>query len=635
MIEMRENGKKGIVKRTAQVWRKHTNDRHMKRIITIAALILALGTAAAQEMSVQAPTEVYAGDNFTVRFVVNEQAKDFRGPTFKGFSLRSGPNTSSSTSMSFVNGQMSRSVSTTFSYALTADVEGTFTVDAASCTADGKRVSSKPFSIKVHKADPNRRQQSSQQPRSGGNYDPWQQAPQQAQEITDKNLFARASVSKTNPYQGEQIIVTYKIYTQVPISQFAIDKLPGNRGFWAEDLSEGRDIKQYEETVDGQRYQVAEIRRGALFAQESGQLTIEPLDLNVLAMVQRQRRRTGTIFDLFDDPFFSAREAVERALSTKRISVNVRPLPEPPEGFTGGVGRFDVEGGLSLGEVKANEAVSYRVTVSGTGNLMLIGAPEPEFPGSFEVYDPRVEDNIKRGDNGVSGSRSYEWVLIPRSQGRYTIPALRFVFFDPASGQYVTRTVAAQELEVAPGKAGGATATYDPTGQVNRDINYIHPVGKLRPLRRQDHAGWLFYAVAALIVLSTVAVLVLVRRRQAAEQDVVSMRRKRALQLARKRLKRAEGHLKAGDADPFYEEIYRAIWGCLSDKYSIELSKLNRDTVMQCLADKQVPAERQASVLKVLQDVDLARFGGSAGGDVRTRMQSIYDEALDMIVGLE
>ena len=594
-------------------------------------------TLMAQTMSVQAPKSVYTGDNFTVRFVVDARASDFRGPSFKGFSLRSGPNTSSSSSYSFVNGQMTSSVQTVYSYTLLADVAGTFTVDAASCTADGKKVSSQPFTIKVEKADPARQQQQQQrQQQQRQAYDPWAQQPQQPQEIDSKSLFARASVNKSNPYQGEQIIVTYKIYTQVPISQFAIDKLPGNRGFWAEDLSEGREIKQYEETVGDRRYQVAEIRRGALFAQESGKLTIEPLDLNVLAMVQRQRRRTGTILDLFDDPFFSAREAVERPLSTSRISVNVKPLPPAPDGFTGGVGRFDVQGGLSLSKVKANEAVSYRVTVSGSGNLMLINAPSPEFPNVFEVYDPRIDDNIKRGENGVSGSRTFEWVLIPRSQGRYTIPELKVVYFDPSSGQYVTRTIARQEIEVEKGDARNQAhmGSKDDVRLLNSDINYIHP---LRPsaLKRQTsetHAGLLFWLTAVLIVLLTVGSLVFVRRRQEAEQDVAGMRRKRALRLARKRLKRAEKHLKAGDSNAFYEEIYRAIWGCLADKYSIELAKLSRDTVSQCLNDKQVPADRQECIMKVLQDVDMARF---TPGDAHAQMQGIYDEALNMIVGLE
>ena len=586
----------------------------------------------AQQMTVQAPQSVYAGDNFTVRFVVDARASDFNGPSFKGFSLRSGPNTSSSSSYSFVNGQMTSSVQTVYSYTLNADVVGSFTVDAASCTVDGKKISSKSFVIKVEKSDPTRRGQQQQQSRQQ-TYDPWAQQAQPAQEIDEKSLFARASVNKSNPYQGEQVIVTYKIYTQVPISQFAIDKLPGNRGFWSEDLSEGSQIKQYEETIDGRRYQVAEIRRGALFAQESGRLTIEPLDLNVLAMVQRQRRRTGSIFDLFDDPFFSAREAVERPLSTNRITLNVRSLPSAPDNFSGAVGRFEVQGGLSLSKVKANEAVSYRLTVSGSGNLMLIDPPSPDFPSTFEVYDPRIEDNIKRGPNGISGSRTYEWVLIPRSQGNYTIPELRFLYFDPASGQYVTRTIPKQTIEVEKGDARhqAQVGARDDVRLINNDINYIHPVGKLRNAKSASHAGWLFWLSAALIVAITLAVLLYGRRWQKAEQDVAGMRRKRAMKVARKRLKYAEKHLKDNNSNQFYEEIYRAIWGCLADKYSIPLSSLSRDTVIRCLAEKQVPAEQQERIMKVLQEVDLARF---APGDAHVQMQSIYDDALNMIVAL-
>lgn len=606
----------------------------MKKIIGIL-ILLALGTTLhAQQMTVQAPQSVYEGDYFTVRFVVDARASGFQGPSFKGFSLRSGPNTSSSSSFSFVNGQMTSSVQTVYSYTLAADAVGTFTVDPATCTADGKKVSSQSFTIKVEKGDPNRRQQQQQQQQQQRQaYNPWDQQPRQASEIDSKSLFARASVSKSNPYQGEQVIVTYKIYTQVPLSQYAIDKLPGNRGFWAEDLSEGGQIKQYEETVGDRRYQVAEIRRGALFAQESGNLTIEPLDLNVLAMVQRQRRRTGTILDLFDDPFFSAREAVERPLSTNRIQVKVKPLPAAPDGFSGAVGRFDVQGGLSLDRVKANEAVSYRITVSGSGNLMLINAPTPDFPNVFEVYDPQIDDNIKKGDNGISGSRTFEWVLIPRTQGKYTIPSMDFVFFDPSTGRYVTKTIAPQTIEVEKGDARNIahTGSKDDVRLLNSDINYLRPTGRLQPLRAEDHAGPLFWIVAALIVLATAATILLVRRRQAAEQDVAGMRMKRAVRLARKRLKRAEAHLHDADSNAFYEEIYRAIWGCLSDKYNIPLSTLSRDTVTQCLVDKQVPAEQQERIMKVLQEVDLARF---APGDAHVQMQSIYDDALNMIVAL-
>ncbi len=620
-MKMKQN--KSIFKRN--VWRC---------VVAMVAMAVAQ-VAAAQEISVQAPQSVYQGDNFTVRFVVNTQVKDFRGPTFKGFSTLAGPNTSTSTSISFVNGQMSNSTSMTFTYTLRADLEGTYTVGAASCSADGKKLTSKPFTIKVEKlsaAQQKQRQQQQQQQRQA--FDPWSQQPAQAADIDEKTLFARASINKSNPYQGEQVIITYKIYTQVPISQFTIDKLPGNKGFWAEDLSEGRKVKQYEETIDGRRYQVAEIRRGALFAQESGKLTVEPLDLNVLAMVQSQRRRTGSIWDLFDDPFFNARQAVERPLSTNRLSVNVRPLPNVPADFSGAVGRFDVKGGLNLDRVKANEAVSYRITVSGSGNLMLIDAPKPEFPSAFEVYDPQINDNIKKGENGISGSRTYEWVLIPRTKGKYTIPAYNFTYFDPQSGQYVTRRVEAQTIDVEKGDAHSTAVAVgkDDVRLLNSDINYIHPSGRLHKVRHEEHAGWGFWAVAAAIVLLTAAILVGGRRRQAAEQDVAGMRRKRAIRMARKRLKRAEAHLRDDKTESFYEEIYRAIWGCLADKYSIELSRLGRDTVSACLADKQVPESQQQSIMQVLQDVDMARF---APGDARSQMQRIYDEALDMIVGLE
>ena len=587
----------------------------------------------AQEMTVQAPKQVYVGDNFTVTFIVNDDARDFRGPNFKGFSLRSGPNAGHQRSMSNINGQWSQSVQTTFSYRLLADVEGNITVGPATCTAGGKSISSQSFTIKVEKMSQaqmqQRQQQQQQQQQRRQAFDPWAQQPQPASQIDGTKLFARASVSNANPYQGEQVIITYKVYTQVPLSQVGIDKLPGNKGFWAEDLSAGKQIKQYEESLNGQRYQVAEIRKGALFAQESGKLTIEPLDLNVLAMVQAPRRRTGTLLDLFDDPFFNMAQAVEYPLHTKPLSVNVRKLPAGPDDFSGAVGSFSVKGGLNLDKVKANEAVSYRLTISGRGNLMLVTPPTPQFPSSFEVYDPQIEDNITKGDNGVSGSRTYEWVLIPRSQGKYTIPAYRFVFFDPSSSQYVTLTVNAQELEVEKGKA--TVAVKDDVQLLNSDINYIHPITKLSPAKEVSVTSPIYYILFVLIVILTFVAVKMGQRRQAANQDIAGMRMKRATRMARKRLKKAEAFLGSGDTNRFYEEIYRAIWGCLSDKYNIELSQLNRDTVSACLSEKNVHESTQQRIMKVLSDVDFARF---APGDPESQKQSIYTEALMMIAEL-
>lgn len=603
-----------------------------KNIIIVLMGLMGLMGLRAQEINIQAPKSVFVGENFTVTFVVNGNAHDFKGPSFKGFSTLSGPNRGFQQSSTIVNGQFSTSTQTTFSYRLLADMEGTFTVGSASCAVDSKKISSPSFSIKVEKisqAQQQQRQQQAQQQRRQA-YDPWAQQPQPASKIDDKTLFARAVVSKASPYQGEQVIVTYKIYTQVPLSQAGIDKLPGNKGFWAEDLSAGKQIKQYEETYNGQRYQVAEIRRGALFAQESGKLTIEPLDLEVQAMVQRQRRRTGTLLDLFDDPFFNATQAVNYPLHTKPVSVNVKPLPQIPDNFSGAVGSFSIKGGLNLDKVKANEAVSYRLTVSGHGNLMLITPPSPEFPASFEVYDPQIEDNITRSDNGISGSRTYEWVLIPRSQGNFTIPAYKFIFFDPSSAKYVTLSIPAQSLNVAKGKAS-ASSNKDDVTLLNRDINYIHPLSSLKPLVKEEHVGLTFYLTLLLLSLLSVITILWGKKHQADEQDIVGMRMKRATRMARRRLRKAAAFLGSGDTNRFYEEIYRAIWGCISDKYSIPLSKLNRDSVCLCLADKQVPQAQQQNIMKVLQDVDIARF---APGDAEAQKQSIYDEALQMIANI-
>lgn len=609
--------------------------KRIYRIILLLAATLAPLSLMAQEMTVNAPQVVYVGDNFTVRFVVNDKASDFKGPTFKGFSLRYGPSQSSSTRLSIANGHTTRSIETSYTYTLTADVEGTFTVGAATCKVGNNQLSTKPFTIKVQKLTQQQQQQRQQQQRQQQRYDPWGQMQQQQPEpakIDEKSLFARASVSKTNPYQGEQIIISYKIYTQVSISQFAIDKLPGNRGFWSEDLSVGTQVKQYDETIGERNYRVVEIRRGALFAQESGRLTIEPLNLNVLAMVQRQRRRTGSIWDLLDDPFFNPAQAVERALSTNSLTINARPLPQAPDGFSGAVGKFDVTGGLNLNQVKANEALNYRVTISGSGNLMLIQAPQHTFPASFEVYEPQVDDNIRKSDNGISGSRTFEWVIIPRSQGKYTIPELKFIYFDPATGQYRTHTIAAQEVEVLPGEGQSAASGKDDVRLLKKDINYLHPTpSHLRSLSGDDRAGWGFWLTAAMIVLGAVATVVFVGRRREQMKDVAGMRMRRATRLATKRLRRAAAYLGTSETDRFYEEIYKAIWGCLSDKYSIPLSQLSRESVSQRLEEKHVSSEQQESIMQLLQDVDMARF---APGDASQHMQDIYDKALDMIGSL-
>lgn len=604
----------------------------MKKLLSIL-LILSIGaTAFAQELTVRAPGRVEVGRRFEVRYEINTRATDFRGPSFKGLSVLSGPMTSSQSSTTIVNGQVSHTSSYGFTYIVLADVEGSFTIGEASCSVEGKRVSCPGFTIKVEKGNPQAQQQ--QRQNNYGGYGQQQSAAQPASSSTidSRQLFARASVSKSNPYQGEQIILTYKIYTQVSLQQYQIDKLPGNKGFWSEDLTKEGSVRPTVETIDGRRYNVAEIRRGALFAQEDGKLTIEPLNLDVLALVQRQRRSTGTIWDLFDDPFFNPAQAVEKHLRTNSLNINVKPLPTAPNGFNGAVGSFAVKAEADTREVKANEAITYRLTISGSGNLMLIDAPKIDFPKVFEVYDPQINDHISRNNSGISGSRTFEWVLIPRNQGDYEIPAFDFVFFDPHNGKYVTKHIEAIPVHINKGDPNAmknVTTNKSNVKLLNNDINYIRSSSsKFQAIDRKPSSTGFVISLVAILLLGAAA-FVFGQRRVAQLNDIAGTRLRRATKEARRRLKQAALHMNSGDDNRFYEEIYKAIWGCLADKYNIPLASLSSDTVRECLNDKHVPEEQQQRIMHTLQDVDMARF---APGDPASRKQQIYDEALEMIV---
>ena len=599
-------------------------------------LILSCSMAVAQNavMKVRTRTNVSAGQTFQITYEVNARAENFQMPSLKGLTHVGGPSTGFSSSTSIINGKVSRSESQTFTILVQADKEGTANVGVARCTVDGKSVSSEPFTVSVSKADPNRQQQ--QQNQSGWGWgqpsQPRQQQQQQPTKTIDNNtLFARASINKSNLYQGEEAIIVYKIYTQVPLTQFQIDKLPRNKGFWSEDLSENMtQVRQYSETYNGRQYQVAEIRRGALYPQETGKLEIAPLKTDVVAIIQTQmqRQRTGTILDFFiDDPFFAPtqNQAVVKSLTSNSINVNVKPLPEAPEGFCGGVGNFSVSAKSDLSELHANDAFTYSVTISGRGNLSLIEAPKIVFPKGMEVYEPRVVDNISKSDNGLSGSRTFEWIITPQTQGEYDIADGELVFFDPVAGHYVTKSINAIHIKVDK-PLHGAGGKSD-VKELNSDIHHIRTSTKLHNSDRTKPT-WVFWMLIALSATAGAVVVALARRQQSIESDEASMRLQRATKLARKRLRNAEKHLGDNNDEAFYEEIYKALWGGISDKFNIPLAQLNADTVQMHLKEKEVDKELADSILQTLDEVSFARF---APGDSSQTKQTIYQKAMETI----
>lgn len=597
--------------------------------------------AAAQNavMNVRSRQTVSAGQTFQITFDINTRPDNFNLPTVKNLTIVGGPSQGFSSYEQIVNGKRTSSENYTFTILVRADKEGTANVGAASCSVDGKTVSSKPFTIKVEKADPNGGHQQQQggwgwgQPSRPSQQQQQKAQPQPKTNIDNNTLFARASINKSNLYQGEEAIIVYKIYTQVPLTQYQIEKLPRNKGFWSEDLSEDMtQVKQYTETYNGRQYQVAEIRRGALFPQENGKLTIAPLKTDVVAIIQTQmqRQRTGTIFDFFiDDPFFSPtrNEAVVKSLTSNSISVNVKPLPEAPDAFAGGVGQFDIKAKSDLNELHANEAFTYSVTVSGRGNLSLLEAPHIDFPKGMEVYEPRVIDNINKGDNGLSGSRTFEWIVTPQTQGEYDMPDFEYAYFNPATGSYVT--IKCNKIHIKVGKPLHSSTSRSDVKELNSDIHYIETKAKLSQSGGKDHPGPVFWLLLILPFVAAGIIIFFARRQQHIADDEGSLKLQRAIKLAKKRLRNAERYLNDGNDERFYEEIYKALWGGISDKFNIQLSLLSSDSIRQHLAEKEVDQALQERILKTLADVDFARF---APGDSSTKKQSIYEEAMDTIM---
>lgn len=606
------------------------------------ALTLVISVAAVAQnarITASAPNTVSVGQRFNVKFSVNAKHSNFTPPSFKGLNYISGPFQSYNQSSQNINGRQTSSLDISYTYTFSASSEGKVTIGPATCVVEGNTISSNSITITVEKGS----QAQNQQQRQNNNGNGWNQQQQQAAPaaINDKSLFVRAVANKGSAYQGEEVIVTYKLYTQVQVRQFQIDKLPSNKGFWSEDLTDDtQNPQQREEVIDGRHYAVYDIRKIALFPQETGTLTLSPINTEVAAVVQVQsnRRQSGNIFDmLFDDPFFggSQYQVVNKKLKSNTLSINIKSLPDEPDGYFGAVGDLSVKSNVDTKKLKANEALTYSLTISGKGNLMLIDNVDVEFPPSFEVYDPKVSSNIKRTAAGISGSKTFEWVLIPRSQGQYTIPAAKLVCFNPKSKTFVTKTTGEFTIDVAKGD-GSVTAAATAKNNVkllNDDIEYIKTGNPELSKSGQSFFGTpLFWILFLLPVILAIAAVIIFRKVSKSNADIGAVRLRKATSLAKKRLRKAEKFLANNDDERFYIEIYQAIWGYVSDKFTIPTSRLSSETIQGELESHNVAENVKQTIMQTIGDVDFARFGP---GDSASKKQAIYNQALQMILDLE
>lgn len=578
-----------------------------------------------------APSQVAVGERFRVVYSASKRPSDFNGPNFGGFVMLSGPSQSSSSSTQIINGQVTHSENYSFTYILESTSEGTFTISPASITVNGNQYESNPLSILVSGQSP----QGSRQPAPA----PGQQQAPASSGVNDRDIFLRALVSNSSPYQGQHITVTYKLYTRVVVSQYSIEKLPSYQGFWAEDVTGSGQPQVTEEVVDGIRYNAATVRQVVLFPQRAGELTIEPLDMQTLIRVSAQRRSGSLLDEFFGGSPFGSFQNVEKPLRSNQVRVNVKSLPAQnrPPSFTGMVGSFEMKTDLSPLQVNVNEPLTISISISGNGNLRMLEKPEVQFPVNLEAFDPNISDNIRVSASGVSGSRSFEYLLIPRTGGTFEIPAIQFSYFDPASGRYVIRTGGPFTVEVSGSSQalgeGPGSISQEEVNYLTSDIRFIQ--NKVFPLKPQGSLFFrsnLYYA----LLLGSIALfglfLIIWRRHIRIQGNTALMRNRKAQKMAAKRLKKAGVFMKKGSSNEFYDEIFRALWGYLSDKLSIPISKLNKEEVSLAFQGKGVSQELADKFLETLNECEFARF---APGAPEVRMEETYQRAMDTLVTLE
>ncbi len=612
----------------------------LRRLLFVLAFLAVLTAGRAQDILFQASakTSVSLGESFTLTYTLNSQGSDFRGPRLNGFDVISGPFSSTSSSIQSVNGRTTMSVRYSFQYILQANKEGTFDIPSATITVDRRTVTSNQLTIKVLRNGTAQSNPAQGQLNSG--------TPQQgAVQANTNDVMLKAYVSNSNPLQGEGITVSYKIFTKVPVSQIMFRKEPSFPGFWSQNLTKEKEkLQQYNQVIDGQQYIVADLRKYTLFPLKSGKLTIEPLELECQAQIRRQSKaRTGDPFfdDFFNDSFFNTSYTpVEKSLRASSLVINVKPLPSAgvPEDFAGAVGNFNFHTELDKTNVTANEAINLKCVVSGEGNLQLIDKLNVSFPPDFETYDPKVSNDIRSSEKGVSGSQVFEYLIIPRKAGKFTIKAITFSFFDLRKMNYVTLTSPAYTIDVKKGTGDAANVTY--TGANHEEIKYLgsdirHIKSQAFPLTRSGEyffGSIVFMLCLILPLLIFLGFILLFRKFSERRSDVVLMKNLRATKVARKRLRKAELYLKEQKQQEFYIEISQALWGYLSDKFSLPVAELSIDTVRQTLVQKDVGEELIQNFLDVLNNTEYARF---APGEKSMNMERVYNEALAIISRIE
>jgi len=597
----------------------------MRRVIVFVAVCLtALSGWAQVRMTVEAPRVVTVGTQFRLVFSVNETASNFVLPPLDAFHVLTAPAQSSSRSDRIVNGVHTSSVSTNFTLVVEAKQEGKITIGSGSVTVDGKKIQNDPITIEAIKGEV---------PPQGSNPNEGARA---STGVSDQDIYLRLELNKTNVVKGESITALLKLYTKVPIESYNDVRFPTFNGFWSQEIETHNDVRFTEENVGGQIYQVAPLRRYILIPQQTGSIRIEPAEM-VCSVRIRGGNQGRSMFDLFFDNY----QSIRKRIATSPITVNVQPLPAgAPPSFTGAVGKFSLSAKMEKDSINAHDATSLIVRITGQGNINMVVAPKPSFPADLEEYDTRTVDNTRSGGSAISGTKQFEYPVIPRNAGTYTIDPVEFSYWDIDQKRYVALQSDPLTLKVGRGREFSTASGQHEAGvnqmavrTLGHDIRYIRtalPV--FVPIGNLFMGSVTFWSILfALLVSFFVAYRLLLRKRER-NKNVVLVRSRKANKQARKRLKRAEELLKEDSYAGFYEEVHHALWGYVGNKLGIPPADYAKEHVCALLLERRAPEEWVSEFSNLIEECEYARY---APAPEAGEMDKIFGRALQLISNLE
>lgn len=597
-----------------------------KKVILIITLMLCsffVSRVNAQSFSASVDKSVVGQfDRFQLDFVFEggdiNNLSNFKPPTLTQFKVLSGPNQSSS--MQIINGKVSGSL--TLTYILQPSNLGEFTIGSAGIDYAGKTHLSSPIKIKVEKGTPQ------QQKESTGGY---------TDEELRRNVFIVAEANKAKVFQGEQITVTYKLYTKLNIASPQVIKLPSYEGFWAEEIGPIKNINFDIEMYKGERYRVAKIKQVALFPSKTGSLNVTPFELKIPIIIKKRRTGNDVFDEFFNDSFFARSETIEFPVKSNTLKIESIPLPAgAPESFSGAVGNFNFKAEVDKKDIAQNESLTLRMSLSGSGNIKLLNIPEPKLPAGFEKYEPKTIENISPG-SVVSGQKIVDYLIVARTSGAKIIPAIQFSYFNPSTQKYSTISSPDFSVKIRPGVGGEGSSTSfskEDIKLLSEDIRYIKTSNfKLEPKENSSLLKSWFWISLIIITLLFSGIIAFKRRHDVIYSNTSLLKYMKAEKSARKRLRTAKSALDVKDYVKFYSEISFALFGYLEDKLSIQKSEFTLELAESKLLERNVSSNLIERVKKIGEKCEYARFAPQ--GELTVESPILYEETVSVIVEVD